>query len=87
MGYHCRVHGHRHRIDLYALAAGILYVSDYLLWAGIRMNQWMSGWPKASIGIGGLNAAEIGRYYITVCLSLFQGENPLHLKYGEVFLC
>lgn len=68
------------------LAAGILYVSDYLLWAGIRMNQWMSGWPKASIGIGGLNAAETACYYITVAFLYFREKILASKIWRRIFM-
>ena len=68
------------------LAAGILYVSDYLLWAGIRMNQWMSGWPKASIGIGGLNAAETACYYITVAFLYFREKILASKIWRSIFM-
>ncbi len=48
------------------LAGGTLYVSDYLMWCGLRLNFLLSSLPKASIGTGGMSGLAVALYYGTV---------------------
>lgn len=54
------------------LAGGLLYAADYLLWAGLRMNLHLSSWPRASLQTGGMTAAQILLYYVTVAILYFK---------------
>lgn len=54
------------------LAAGILYLSDYLLWVSIRLNFFLAGLPKASLQTGGITVCQGGLYYWTVFLLYFR---------------
>lgn len=50
------------------LAAGLVQCADYLLWAGLRLNEWLAALPGASLSAGGMAPAETALYYGTVCL-------------------
>lgn len=54
------------------LAAGILYLSDYLLWGSIRLNFFLAGLPKASLQTGGITICQGGLYYWTILLLYFR---------------
>ena len=73
---------------LVPLAGGVLYVSDYLIWCGLRLNFYLSALPKASIGTGGMSAPAVAVYYGTVVALYFR--KPLwerrRLLYGAAVL-
>lgn len=54
------------------LAGGMLYISDYLLWAGIRLNLTLSSWPRASLETGSMTLVQILLYYASVGILYFQ---------------
>ncbi len=54
------------------LSGGILYMSDYLLWAGIRLNMWISSLPHASVAIGGLTFPQAAAYYAGITVLYFR---------------
>ncbi len=70
------------------LAGGTLYVSDYFLWCGLRMNFFLSALPKASIGLGGLSAPAVVLYYATTAALYFRKKwwGERRLLYGTLAL-
>ena len=68
------------------LAGGTLYVSDYLMWCGLRLNFYLSSLPKASIGTGGMSALASVLYYATVAGLYFRKKlwAKRRLAYGAL---
>ncbi len=68
------------------LAGGTLYVSDYLMWCGLRLNFYLSSLPKASIGTGGMSALASLLYYATVAGLYFRRKlwEKRRLAYGAL---
>lgn len=48
------------------LSGGILQFTDYILWAALRLNEWISLLPQASFQVGSLSPGEGILYYIGV---------------------
>ena len=56
------------------LAGGILYISDYLLWFSLRLNLWLSAFPRAALQTGSMTAVQTFLYYLTVGILYFKKE-------------
>ncbi len=70
------------------LAGGTLYVADYLMWCGLRLNFLLSSLPKASVGLGGMSALAAALYYVTVAVLYFRKTlwEKRRLAYGALAL-
>ncbi len=68
------------------LAGGTLYLSDYLMWCGLRLNFSLSALPKASIGTGGMSLLAGALYYVTVAGLYFRKKlwEKRRLGYGAL---
>ena len=71
---------------LLPLAAGLLYLADYLLLGSIKLNMILSSLPYSSVQTGAMTLLETMIYYLGVCSLYFrkQWENSPWLKKGIV---
>lgn len=54
------------------LAGGILYLSDYFLWMGLRFNMKLSALPGSMLQTGGMTISQMIFYYLTVGMFYFK---------------